>query len=83
MDKQALVQTIINTIDIVERVGRVVSLTRRGKSHVGLCPFHKEKTPSFHVIPEKRIFHCFGCGAGGTVVRFVMNVDGLSFGEAV
>ncbi|MDP6952650.1 MAG: DNA primase [Alphaproteobacteria bacterium] len=64
-------------------VGRSVRLTRRGREHVGLCPFHKEKTPSFTVNDDKAFFHCFGCGAHGDVIGFLMQHDGLTFPEAV
>ncbi|MDF1564674.1 MAG: DNA primase [Deltaproteobacteria bacterium] len=69
--------------DIAQVVGRTVSLKKAGRSFKGLCPFHQEKTPSFHVVPDKQIFHCFGCGAGGDVFRFLMDIDGLSFPAAV
>lgn len=69
--------------DIVEVIGRTVTLRRRGTSYVGLCPFHQEKTPSFHVVPNKAIYHCFGCGEGGDVITFVRKTRGLSFVEAV
>ena len=68
---------------LAEVVGRRVKLTRRGREHSGLCPFHKEKTPSFTVSEDKGFFHCFGCGAHGDVIGFVMQSDGLSFPEAV
>jgi len=64
-------------------VGRRVKLTRRGREHVGLCPFHNEKTPSFTVSEDKGFFHCFGCGAHGDVIGFVTRTEGLSFPEAV
>jgi DNA primase len=64
-------------------IGRSVRLARRGGEHVGLCPFHKEKTPSFTVSDDKAFFHCFGCGAHGDVIGFVMQHHGLSFPEAV
>lgn len=69
--------------DIVEVVGKYVHLTKRGKYMVGLCPFHSEKTPSFTVTPEIQIFHCYGCGKGGSVYRFVEEIEGYSFPEAV
>jgi len=69
--------------DIVDVIGRVVTLRRAGHRHVGLCPFHQEKTPSFHVDPENQLFHCFGCGQGGDVVTFVMKHQNLSFGDAL
>lgn len=58
-------------------------LQRRGNSYVGLCPFHQEKSPSFHVVPHKRLYHCFGCQAGGDCFRFLMEIEGVSFIEAV
>src|ERR1700726_3431620 len=69
--------------DIVEVIGAQVRLKRAGRNFVGLCPFHNEKTPSFSVNPERGFFHCFGCGAGGTVFNFVMRTEGLSFPEAI
>ena len=66
-----------------EIVGRSVRLTHRGREHTGLCPFHKEKTPSFTVNDDKAFFHCFGCGAHGDVIGFVMQNEGLAFPEAV
>ncbi len=64
-------------------VGRRVKLQRRGREHVGLCPFHNEKTPSFTVSEDKGFYHCFGCGAHGDVIGFAMRAEGLSFPEAV
>lgn len=69
--------------DIVEVVSKFVDLRRSGSNFKGLCPFHEEKTPSFMVHPEKQIFHCFGCGKGGDVFGFVMEMEGVSFPEAV
>lgn len=69
--------------DIVDVVSEYVKLERKGKDYFGLCPFHKEKTPSFSVVPAKQIFYCFGCGKGGNVINFVMNVENLSFIDAV
>lgn len=69
--------------DIVEVISGYVTLTNKGRSYFGLCPFHNEKTPSFSVNPEMQIFHCFGCGAGGNVFTFVMRIDGLTFPESV
>ncbi len=70
-------------IGLPDLVGRHVKLQRRGREHVGLCPFHNEKTPSFTVSGEKDFFHCFGCGAHGDAVGFAMRIEGLSFPEAV
>jgi DNA primase len=67
----------------VQVVGRRVPLKKSGRDFKGLCPFHGEKTPSFYVVPDKRIFHCFGCGATGDAIRFLMQADGRSFRDAV
>src|SRR5260370_41234882 len=64
-------------------IARRVKLARRGREYVGLCPFHHEKTPSFYVVEDKSFFHCFGSGAHGDVVGFVMRADNLDFVEAV
>ena len=69
--------------DIVDVIGAAVPLKRAGANFVGLCPFHKEKTPSFHVNPHRQIFHCFGCQKGGDVFRFIQEYENLSFMEAV
>jgi DNA primase len=69
--------------DILEVVGAHVKLKRSGSSYTGLCPFHNEKTPSFHVTPRLGIYKCFGCGAGGDVFQFVMQMDGVGFNEAI
>src|SRR3990167_7091466 len=62
---------------------RGVKLKRQGADFVGLCPFREEKTPSFHVTPSKNLFHCFGCGAAGSVIDFVMKKDGLTKQQAI
>ncbi len=77
------IQQVIAATDIVALIGRSVKLRREGAGFKGLCPFHNEKTPSFNVSPTRNTFHCYGCGAGGTAIRFVMDHDGLSFVEAV
>lgn len=76
-------QAIRERISIVEVVSGYVSLKKAGRNHLGLCPFHAEKTPSFTVNDERGLFHCFGCGAGGTVFSFVMRADRVDFPEAV
>jgi DNA primase len=70
-------------LPVSEVVGKRVSLTRHGREYTGLCPFHKEKSPSFTVSDEKGFYHCFGCGAHGDVVRFVMETEALAFPDAV
>lgn len=70
-------------VGLVNIIGRSVKLSRKGREHIGLCPFHNEKTPSFSVNEEKGFFHCFGCGAHGDVIGFVMRTDGVPFPEAV
>jgi len=69
--------------DIVDVVGRYVGLKRRGRMMVGLCPFHKEKTPSFQVNPEMGVYYCFGCGKGGDLFNFVQEIEGVDFREAL
>ena len=80
-DTIALVRDRTDIIAVVTE--SVPSLKRRGRSWVGLCPFHKEKTPSFHVNPDRGFFHCFGCKEAGSAIDFLMKVDGLTFPEAV
>ena len=77
------VAEVRDRVDIEQVVGRSVRLTRAGSRMVGLCPFHREKTPSFGVSREKQLYHCFGCGVGGDVFDFVMRLEGLEFPEAV
>jgi DNA primase len=69
--------------DIVRVIGEYVRLKKSGQDFTGLCPFHSEKTPSFHVHPVKQIYHCFGCGVGGDVFKFVMEMDKITFPESV
>ena len=74
---------LISRSDIVDVVSSYVSLTRRGGNYFGLCPFHNEKTGSFSVSPDKQIYHCFGCKHGGGVISFIMEIENLSFPDAV
>jgi DNA primase len=78
-----LATLVKQAVDIVEVVGQVVPLRRAGSRHVGLCPFHQEKTPSFYVDSSSQMYHCFGCGAGGDVLSFVMKHQNLSFVDAI
>lgn len=77
------IQELIDKNDIVEYISRSVHLKRAGSTYKGLCPFHKEKTPSFSVSSDKQLFYCFGCGKGGTVINFAMQQENLDFVEAV
>ncbi|MDD4575833.1 MAG: DNA primase, partial [Bacteroidales bacterium] len=83
MIKPETIQRIIETARIDEVVADFVSLKKRGANYIGLCPFHNEKTPSFHVSPSKGIFKCFGCSKGGDSVRFVMEHEHYSYVEAL
>ncbi|MFC6332432.1 DNA primase [Paenibacillus septentrionalis] len=78
-----VIDAVRNHHDIVEVVGKYVHLTKHGKYMKGLCPFHSEKTPSFTVTPELQIYHCYGCGKGGNVIRFVEEMEGYTFPEAI
>ena len=69
-------------LDIVDVVSAYLPLTKRGGNYWGLCPFHHEKTPSFSVNESRQSFHCFGCGKGGGAIRFVMEMDSLTFPDA-
>ncbi|MCL2817896.1 MAG: CHC2 zinc finger domain-containing protein, partial [Clostridiales bacterium] len=78
-----VIDEIQSKVDILDLVGRYVTLRRTGKNHTGLCPFHSEDTPSFTVTPEKQIFYCFGCQKGGGAINFLMEIEGLPYPEAV
>ncbi|MBW4080123.1 DNA primase [Paenibacillus sp. S150] len=80
---EEVIESVLARHDIVDTVGKVVHLSKQGKYLWGLCPFHSEKTPSFTVTPERGVFHCFGCGMGGNAIKFRMEIEGLSFPEAV
>lgn len=78
-----VIDQIRQRVSLAQIVGQTLKLEKRGRSFVGLCPFHKEKTPSFHVHDERGFFHCFGCHAKGDVFKFIQEIEGLSFVEAV
>ena len=80
---QQTIEQIAAANDIVEVIGSYFPLKRAGATFKALCPFHQEKTPSFTVSPQRQTFHCFGCGAGGSVFRFVMDYEHLDFPAAV
>ncbi|MBK9370904.1 MAG: DNA primase [Deltaproteobacteria bacterium] len=80
---RALIDEIRERTDIAEVIGQAVTLRSQGGRSVGLCPFHQEKSPSFHVLRDKQIYHCFGCKESGDVFTFLMKTQGLSFTEAV
>lgn len=79
----ATIDQVRLSVDIVEVISAHVALKKRGKNYVGLCPFHTEKTPSFTVSSDKQMYHCFGCGKGGNVFTFLMDIEKVSFVEAV
>ncbi|MEA1970260.1 MAG: DNA primase, partial [Thermodesulfobacteriota bacterium] len=79
---QEKIGEIKSRVNIVDLVSEYVTLKKTGRNFVGLCPFHKEKTPSFSVNPEKQIFYCFGCGEGGDIFAFLMKINGASFAES-
>ena len=78
-----IIDEIRNSNNILDVVSQYVVLKRSGRSYSGLCPFHKEKSPSFYVSPDKQIFHCFGCGEGGDVIGFIKKIENISFKEAI
>jgi len=78
-----LVAEVLARADILDVIGEYVRLERKGRNYLGLCPFHQEKTPSFTVTPEKQMFYCFGCGAGGNLFKFIMLKENLTFPESV
>lgn len=83
MASKEIIEKIKREIDIVQVISQYVSLQKVGSSYRGLCPFHSEKTPSFHVNPTLKLYHCFGCGASGDVIKFIQEIEHLSFQEAL
>ncbi|HBM43458.1 MAG TPA: DNA primase, partial [Halomonas sp.] len=78
---QRFIDDLLGRVDVVEVVGERVQLKKAGRNFSGLCPFHQEKTPSFTVSADKQFYHCFGCGAHGNALRFLMECDKLPFPE--
>lgn len=83
MIPQTFITDLLNRVDIVDVVGRYVQLKKGGANFMGLCPFHSEKSPSFTVSPTKQFYHCFGCGAHGTAIGFLIEYSGMGFVDAV
>jgi DNA primase len=80
---QSFIQDLLNRVDIVDVVGRYVQLKKGGANFMGLCPFHNEKSPSFTVSPTKQFYHCFGCGAHGSAIGFLMEYSGVGYVDAI
>ena len=80
---EQILEDVRQSNDIVNVISQYVALKRKGRNYFGLCPFHNEKSPSFSVSPDRQIFHCFGCNAGGNVYSFLMKIEGIGFKEAV
>ncbi|MCO7175694.1 DNA primase [Sporolactobacillus kofuensis] len=80
--QETVIEEIRKSLDIVDVIGNYVQLKKQGKNYIGLCPFHSERSPSFSVSPDKQLYHCFGCGAGGNLFTFMMEIEGMSFAEA-
>src|ERR1700692_5090648 len=83
LSPQPFIDEVVARSDIVEIIGARVGLKKAGREFKACCPFHNEKTPSFWVSPDKQFYHCFGCGAHGTALGFLMEYDRLPFPEAV
>ncbi len=80
---ETTIEEIRRRTDIVSLIGEYVTLKKAGRNFLGLCPFHREKTPSFTVSPDKQMFYCFGCSEGGNVFSFLMKLNNLTFPEAL
>ncbi|EGO7836473.1 DNA primase [Enterococcus faecalis] len=80
---QEVIEEVRHRTNIVDIIGQYVQLKKSGKNYMGLCPFHEERSPSFSVAEDKQIFHCFGCGKGGTAFNFLQEIEGISFPESV
>ena len=78
-----LIEEVISQNDIVEVISEYVQLKKSGRNYMGLCPFHREKTPSFCVSMDKQIYKCFGCSEGGNVISFIMKLENLDFWDSV
>src|SRR6188474_1787876 len=83
MISQSFIQELLDRTDIVDVIERDIPLRRAGANYSACCPFHSEKSPSFTVSPTKQFYHCFGCGAHGNAIGFVMEYSGLAYPEAI
>ena len=83
MYSEEVIEEVRSKNDIVDVISGYVSLKKKGSSYFGLCPFHNEKSPSFSVSRQKQMYYCFGCGAGGNVITFIMEYENFSFVEAL
>ena len=80
---QHTIDQILDRTDIVDVIGQFVKLKKTGRTYSGCCPFHQEKSPSFHVYRDKQYFHCFGCQANGNAIRFLMDIGSRNFVEVM
>ena len=80
---EEIIEEVRSRNDIVDIISGYVKLQKKGSSYFGLCPFHNEKSPSFSVSPGKQMYYCFGCGAGGNVITFLMEYENYTFSEAL
>ncbi|MFA7572158.1 MAG: CHC2 zinc finger domain-containing protein, partial [Lutispora sp.] len=80
---EELISEIIEKNDIVDIISQYMNLKKRGKNHIGLCPFHSEKTPSFSVSQDKQLFYCFGCSEGGNVSTFIQKIEKMTYPESL
>ena len=76
---QSFIDDLLARVDIVDVIDAYTTLKKAGKNYKGLCPFHQEKTPSFSVEPDKQFYYCFGCGAGGNALGFLMNYENMDY----
>jgi len=82
MIPESFINELLNRVDVVDIIDKRVPLKKAGANFVACCPFHQEKTPSFSVSPSKQFYHCFGCGAHGSAIGFLIDHDGLNFIDA-
>jgi DNA primase len=83
MIPESFIQELLNRVDVIDVIDKSVPLKKAGSNYVACCPFHQEKSPSFTVSPSKQFYHCFGCGAHGSALSFLIEYQGMSFVDAV